>query len=311
MNALNTATQLGGRYQIKAFVPGNPPRILADWFPNLITNYGMDLMSGANSNYSYMWEYCSVGTGNTPPAFANSQLINRKATTSDKTAIAVGKESAYIWKRMTYQFKQGAASGNLAEVGIGANSNGSLLFSRALIKDTQGNPTTITVLPDEVLQVVWEIRHYFPAPSQTTVTIAGSGDHQCHIALLDKNSTVFHESNSYNYIHHNLRSYCNVYSGVSGLVPETQNNISHTDYNGIYMSDFPLNYTSGSFKTTRTLILPVDQFNWPAGISGLSFNESNGTSAGGFQHQVYIDPPIMKTPEQQLSLTLALNWARA
>ncbi len=69
----------------------------------------------------------------------------------------------------TFVFAQGAAAGNLSEVGVGWGSTGANLFSRALISPT------ITVLADEVLTVVYQIRMYVPTADVTgSVTIGGT-----------------------------------------------------------------------------------------------------------------------------------------
>jgi hypothetical protein len=69
----------------------------------------------------------------------------------------------------SWQYGTGVASGNLTEVGVypGNPGGGAVapyyaghLFSRALILDTNGNPTAITVLSDEILTVTWQLRFY-------------------------------------------------------------------------------------------------------------------------------------------------------
>jgi len=304
---MNTLSKIGGRYKIQAFVPGNPPRILAEWFPNLITNYGMDLMSGAIGAYRDMWRYCSVGTGNAAPAFANTQLANRKATTDYRPVTTGGIEESYVWQRTTYQFAQGAAAGNLAEVGIGSMSSGAGLFSRALIKDVQGNPTTITVLPDEVLQVVWEVRHYFPTATTSTLTIAGSGEHTVSVALFNKQTSY----NSFYGLKIINSHYYHVYvlHGTQGLFPETQSSIPSGTYDSLNNTANVTPYISGSFTRKANPILPVNLFNYTEGISGFKIQQSGESSH--LEYQFFIDPPIMKTNEQQLNLTFSLNWARA
>ena len=82
----------------------------------------------------------------------------------------------YRWAKVTWRFGQGVAAGNISEVGLGwGNSN---LWNRALIKDANGNPTTITVLSDEYLDVVSEIRDY--------PTLSSSGSFN----LLDKTGAI-------------------------------------------------------------------------------------------------------------------------
>jgi len=299
---MNTTNTLGGRYKLQAFVPGHPPRVLADWFSNLITDYGMDSI---NSYYEYIWAYCSVGSGAAAPAFSNTQLAGKIATTSSQVSAVYGAEADYIWRRITYQFPQGAAAGNLAEVGVGAKDNGSGLFSRALIKDAQGTPTTITVLPDEVLQVIWEFRLYYPTQTTTLLDISGSGNHEVTVDIFDKNSWRLSAS-SFNHFYV-YSSYLYLYAGVAGIFPATQSSItSYSANDSIYTGDFFYSYLNGSFQVKKKYVIPVHLCNFSDGINLIKFGASNST-----KYQAYIDPPIMKTTEKQLTLNLSFNWARA
>src|SRR5690606_4774599 len=78
----------------------------------------------------------------------------------------VGQSSNYErgWYEITvsHQFGQGQAAGNLSEIGIQHTSTSGPLWSRALILDGQGNPTTITVLPDDFLTCYYTLRIMIP-----------------------------------------------------------------------------------------------------------------------------------------------------
>ncbi len=157
-------------------------RLLADWFPNLITTAGLNYM-GTNRSYAFNtstrggWlTYCIVGSGNTTPAFTDSVLANKLAATSSMTAMTLTVESTSPYYRkmvLKYRFAEGVAAGNLAEVGIGWSSTA--CFSRALILDGGGNPTTITILSDEYLDVTYEYRIY-PKETDDTGTVIFTGN---------------------------------------------------------------------------------------------------------------------------------------
>lgn len=68
------------------------------------------------------------------------------------------------WYEITvrHQFGQGQAAGNLSEIGIQSGSASGPLWSRALILDGQGDPTTITVLPDDFLTCYYTLRIMIP-----------------------------------------------------------------------------------------------------------------------------------------------------
>lgn len=151
-------------------------RLVADWFPNIITNQGLNRYA---TNPDYLGA-CQVGTGTATPLATDTGLQTRIAGTSNTLSInrsAQGAAPYFGTRTSVFQFATGVAAGNLTEVGIGWSSTGSTLFSRALIVDGGGNPTTVTVLSDEVLEVTYLLRLYPPASdnsSNATITNVGT-----------------------------------------------------------------------------------------------------------------------------------------
>lgn len=159
------------------------------WFPNIITNVGLVdwYSSGGLGSYDYWGSMCAsncVGTGSATPTVNDTQLATFLAASGPKQSgggtgfagfdssgyvAAASPVPAYWYGISSWQYGTGAAAGNLTEMGVfpgnpggGATTpyyNGHL-FSRALILDSNGNPTTITVLSDEILTVTWQLRFY-------------------------------------------------------------------------------------------------------------------------------------------------------
>lgn len=166
-NTIGVHVGLEGYYKLvihKGDADGNPipgtERVAADWFPNLITDNGKNLLTTT----IFYTDYVQVGTGNTPPAVTNTALVNRIAATNANAVAnpvfgAQGSPPYFGWWRKTYRFGIGAAAGNLAELGVGPVATGNL-FSRAVIVNSGGAPTVITVLSDEILDVIYELRNY-------------------------------------------------------------------------------------------------------------------------------------------------------
>jgi hypothetical protein len=153
-----------GFYKLEAIRPDGSKRLLADWFPNIITNIGQDQWY----TNSFPPATCAVGSGNTTPAITQTALTTLVASTTTNLGSSNAFQSSAPWfttVTTTYQFGIGVAAGNLSEVGIG--SSATALFSRALILDGTGNPTTITVLSSEALNVIYQLNVY---PPQTDVT---------------------------------------------------------------------------------------------------------------------------------------------
>lgn len=182
-NTLKAHSGYAGWFKIEALrvdadgveIPGSR-RVAADWFPNLITNAGLDFLGTTGS--TYVQGFCRVGSGNTAPANTNTALVAQVAVSNTQQASSHGVNRTgtfYAWRRSTIRFvagSMGASPVNLAEVGVSPAGTGSL-FSRALILDGGGVPTTIAVQPDEVLDVTYELRLYpVLADATGTVTIA-------------------------------------------------------------------------------------------------------------------------------------------
>lgn len=181
--AVNTHFGLSGRFRLIRTAADGTVRQDTGWFKNLILNIGLDWFGGAPAPGGFpIYGGCHVGSGNTPPAGGDTQLQTWVAGTIDLNAQShtVVSTSPYkVIETSTYRFALGAAAGNLAEVGIsqgdivaGVNSaalSSRTLFSRALIVDSFGVPTTITVLSDEYLDVMWEYT-IWPPPAD----VAGS-----------------------------------------------------------------------------------------------------------------------------------------
>lgn len=182
MNAVNAKVGLAGRYQLMAGkldtdgkeVPGSR-RVAVPWFDNLITNAGLDYLGSTDHDNLAM---CRIGTGNTTPANADVSLDAQVGTGTTDVGLGGGNGydgvGNYLYRRVSRRFNPGTVNGvNLAEVGMAA-SNAVSLFSRSLIKDTGGSPTTITLAADEYLDVIYELRMYLPAnDATTTATIDG------------------------------------------------------------------------------------------------------------------------------------------
>lgn len=164
---------IAGLWRLQARRPDGRVRVDTGWFPNLITDVGLDI-PGTSSSWV---QSCVVGTGNTPPSVSDTALVAQIASTSSRIENVGGSNQTadrYTFARTTFRFAAGAAAGNIAEIGILGGSGGSVLLSRALILDGGGSPTTLTILSDEVLDATYEIRNYPPLTDVvTTMDITG------------------------------------------------------------------------------------------------------------------------------------------
>ena len=161
--------QVSGHFVISSDQRG----VLAE-FDNLITDAGLSRMY----SYDYL-NYCYVGTGSTPPTVNDTALVNRVGTTNKTNGSTNTVQSTppyFAEHTKYYEFPVGTATGNLTEVGVGWLDSGVYkLFSRALILDAGGLPTTITILSTEMLRVTYSLRLYIPTGDTTgTITLGGN-----------------------------------------------------------------------------------------------------------------------------------------
>ena len=291
-----------GFYKLEAMRPDGRIRPLTDWFPNLITNVGLDAMGSLASNRVPFY-VSVVGTGNTAPHVNDTNLVTQvgQSGVANATNGRQPTEPYFGWMRKTFQHAQGQATGNLAEVGIRSETTATLM-SRALILDGGGVPTTITVLADEFLNVSYELRMY-PPLTDTLGTIT----------LEDVLRDTIGRANQVT-----DDSPWSQELGVRPVYTWDGIGFTHAFYEG------PLNdiltlpggasvaggsitpgaYTGGTYKKTFTGGIGLSAGNFAGGIGAWMIRTSIGSYKIGF------DPPLMKTNTKTLSLTAELTWAR-
>ena len=175
--------EMGGFYRCKVHKAKSGTLVKdTGWFPNVITNTGLgyyytEPLFGAFDSRGAIINIMAVGSGSGSPAVTDTALFSQVAAVSAGTSgggsgwagftatgftAASGPNPAFWWAQCQYLFPTGVAAGNLTEIGAcpGGESPAGGLYSHALIVDSSGNPTTITVLSDEVLTVTYQINYY-------------------------------------------------------------------------------------------------------------------------------------------------------
>lgn len=287
---------LEGRLKLEAVKEDGTRRLLADWFKNLITDQGLNRM-GSNT-----WiNSCQVGTGNTAPANTDTGLAAFVAGTATIQAQANGANGSapyYGFITRTFRFAQGAAAGNLAEVGIGWATTGANLFSRALIKDAGGTPTTVTVAADEFLDVSYELRCYAPAETSVgPITISGT-----NYTFTIRPSLVTNSSNwapNVSQAVQNPVSPCLGYNGAVGAVTAMPSGSA-----AVATSVNVQAYSNNSLQRDFQIFFDLNTGNLAGGISAMYF----ATTIGAFQFG--IAPAFDKTATKLLTLNVRVSWAR-
>lgn len=297
---------MAGRYMLEAVnSKTGERRQLTDWFENLITDLGLNRAGAGNS----VDAYCYVGTGSTAPTNADTQMQAQIASSNTTQAEVAGNLTSspyYAWNRKTYRFAQGAAAGNLSEVGIGwASSSAAAIFSRSLIKDTNGNPTTVTVLADEYLDVTYELRIYPPLTDATfNVVISGvTYGVTCRPASVTNSSywTVGR------FLTNGVRLYqvsyvARAYTGSLGAITAFPSGlISPSGEESSYSNGA---YSDNTFYRTGAVTWGLNSGNNAAGIKSVHIMTSIGT------FQMEFDTALPKDANKILTLNTKVNFSR-
>lgn len=293
--------QFSGHFKLWATKPDGERRELAE-FDNIITNLGLDRLAAGQS----IW-YCHVGTGSATPAVTDTALTAFKAATNQSPdGITQGGGSAvapnnYAWYRHTFQFLTGVAAGTLTEIGIGWTAATGNLWSRALILDGGGLPTSITILADEVLNVSYEVRNYIPLEDVVGSVVIGGVTHDYIMRASGVGTTNWQlatlMSQGMPGIFNQIRAYATNIGPITGA---PSGGVSGGP-NGVWEA-----YVPGSRERVVNWSASLTQMNSVGGIRSIDITP--GQSFGA--RQIEFEPKIMKDSTKVLTLKAKWSWAR-
>ena len=274
-------------------------------FKNLITNIGLDYLSSGNT-IGAACQYCKVGTGSTAPSVNDTSLASKVGSTSPAgtitNSVQTSVEPYYSQHKTVYTFSIGAVVGNLTEIGFFSDSSGGTMWSRALIKDSGGNPTVLTLLATEQLKVTYTVIRYFPASATGSFTLNTNGVNST-INYTIKPSNVYWMFKSGFCSSNTMSIYAyetNILGGI-GVQPS-----------GAYAeaSSTSNNYITGTFERSSTTVFGPSIANYTTGIGSIVFwcVSQFGTYYTGYQCS--FSPKIMKTSSQTLAIGIRLSWGR-
>lgn len=297
--------QLGvrGRWKLEAVNAGDGRRRFLAEFPNLITDVGLDRLALPGGSGQYLVT-CCVGSGNTAPANGNTALVSLVAstTTVNATSQTAASSSPYFGTRQnTYRFGMGVAAGNLAEIGIGNIATN--LFSRALILDGGGSPTTITVLSSEFLDCTYTFEVIVPLVDVTgSVTIGGVSTAYTLRAANSTSANAWAPAGSGTGMGSQGIA---VFSGAIGAITSSPAGTQATQDSAATAS-----YTPGSLLLDTTATFGLNTANFGAGGVQSALMRCGDFSEGMGNFQVSFTPAIAKDLTHIMTLTMRNSWVR-
>ena len=276
-------------------------RVLADWFPNLITNSGLN----AIGTQGVLTHKAVVGSGQNPPNVLDTQLQSQVAQSDGFVGgrqAGVSSTSPYNgWEQYTYRFSMGLAQGNLSEVGILMPAPASTVFSRTLIKDANGDPTTVTVLANEFLDVTYRLYIY---PSEVDVVSIANLDGTDHSVTLRAcevtNGAYWHPraSSQPATFDHGQTQTPYIYSGDIGTITQSPSG------SAVFVVPVTNVYVNNSLERTGYMELELTQGNFGGGVKSIRFCSTLGA------YQASFEPPLPKTNLNTLRINFKISWAR-
>jgi hypothetical protein len=286
--------------------------VLAD-FDNMILDSGLNFLAGTLGSNTV--GYCQVGTGTTAVSASQTALANQIANTASlQRAFGAGTyvagPPAYKTDYQTYRFGTGVAAGNLTEVGVGWAPTGSL-FSRALIVDGGGAPTTITVLSDETLDVTYTLRCYAPSDVTGSVTLAGTSYSYtirgANMAAGGTGSWNPGDVVRYGFANASLTS-VDVYSGTIDATPGGIPTGTNAFGSAVCT---PAAYVTGSYQRAVEIRCDLNDCNISGGFKSYYVRCTGSGGQPTHAFQVQFSPNVPKDNTKVLRLNMVFSVARA
>ena len=273
-------------------------------FKNLIVDNGLN--NAATSTIDSLTTRCRLGSSAGNITTGDTDLGNRVGSFATATSPTYGHSSGnpvwYTYARYNYVFAAGSVVGDLAEIGFFNNSDS--MFSHARLKDGAGEPTVVTVLPDETIYVLYEVRKYPQETDQTgTFVLAVNGvdttfNFTARPALINYPYPSIPSINYYWYGAHSLGSDTNIVAYETNTLGSVTGTPTGTAVAGVGTLD---TYVVGSFKSTLNCVFDPSVANFATGIGSMML--SNG-------FQISFNPVLPKTSDRRLILPLSILYAR-
>lgn len=303
---VNLKSTVGGIFKsVEIIRPDGSVRHQLGPFPNLITDEGLDMIAELSDWQSHL----KLGTGTTPPAFTDIQLENQVA---EATYIGTpgnnrfpsppyGLYSDIVWTTDPFPAPQ-----VLGELGVGTSSR---LFSRTLIKDSVGDPTTVEVLEGEMVRVNYSCIYYAPENDTTGTASMDIEGVPTEVEWIARASNVSSSTNpTWNFSAGHLppggssSSRHRVHTGDIGSVT------GRPGGDWAYVSNPSIEneaYEPGTHIRRATIAMGPSTANPGGPIRSILFSFGVGV------YQLQFDPPIPKDNTKTLVLELSHSWGRA
>ena len=307
---MNTNIGTAGEFRCVVKRADGSTKIDTGYQKNLILNQGLDFFGGDKG--TDMMAYCVIGSGNSQPIYTQNKL---------DTAITgvVGSVASYKYdydaardgnlykanKVCKYSFT-GLNNVNISEVGLASNYSNTTTYylcTRALIKDSQGSPTTITVLSGEILEVYYKLWAIYDTTDKTgQINVLDGAGNQVPYNYKARLMKVGDAAYS-GYVNSLSRDWKKQYL-YSGDLVAIAGTPSGELYSSASLQVSP--YVLGSYKSVYSFEVATSAGNGKIRTYALEVLGYWQIRFGSVAN----DSPITKTNTQTLSIPIEVSWGR-
>jgi hypothetical protein len=291
--------RLSGRYKLE--IVGKEGIRNIHVFDNMVVDNGLEQIG----NNNVLLTDCQVGVGNNPalPTDTSLEVLNSHTSlVTEAISFSHSQIKPYVLEtNVSFSFPFGYITQPIREISVGNTVNADI-FSRALIRDFNGNPTVLTVRPDEGLNVTYTIEtHANPAGSTVNMVINGVN------TVVTIRPSMLNVGSAWTPLKTGLDT--DLGNFATAFDTPMVDNLESAVYNIINSADkFRSDpYIPLSNKRTHYLKFNRDRGNFANGIKTI-FIASNTRFLGAYQLE--FNPPIMKTDQTSLSLVIETSWMR-
>src|SRR5690554_4565283 len=344
MTPIDLKVRTSGRYKFRIVnkFTGKERRVDAKADNLLLVSFFQHAVSNRDSNQGYLASMV-VGSGTTPPSVSDTGLANFVAGTAISQGPALPKVvnatvyPRYVTRHLVKRFNGTSIAGvPLSEVGLAITTSASQtpnastpLASRALITDSAGNPTSITVLADEFLDVTYELTTYAMdgVTGSFDINIEGvveTFNYEIRPESMNSTSAWSSSTTSSGNTYLSAKSYpgaSNVdayssYVSAADTFTDPVTNATPPDWN-LSNSRFtsykqlPI-WDGGAMSATGILTLPLNNGNYPGGFNSIVLNFGFSSPVGNMVlgvHRMLLDKPVPKTSDHVFDFPVTLSLA--
>jgi hypothetical protein len=289
-------------------------------FGNLIVDSGLDAVGATGTTLDDIVSHLAVGTDDTPPGPTDIELGNEIGRTNSDGGFGdeLVRESGVwseFWKSRV--FSEGEANGDLKELGVFTGASGSM-FNRALFRDENGVPTTITKTSEDVLRVLVGVRVWVDLDDVilSGVTISGESYdvYSGTVSRVDfwTGTTSIRIPSRFGFW--GQQTSTNTFGSIRADEPQglptnrNENTTGGTSDNVANVINRAA-YVDGSSKREYEAQWGPARANFPGGVGRIGYR-LHGSSGAQAEYMIAFDPPLPKTEDDRLIIQAEFPFGR-